>query len=172
MAATALGIGVTDLALEKARGADGRLARRRIAGSYSASWLFSGLFGWIIKLQARQLADQAVWFKGAKEQLSSEREDGRLHAPDELIVELEGVERHIAVGREKMLEILRRQEASGNQNPFVDSVRIYLVAASDFQEAVADFRWSAMEADADADIANGRLKSFNSVEELLAELNS
>jgi hypothetical protein len=172
MSATSLSFGVTDLALAKARGADAHLSRRRLAKFFSFSGLFTGFFAWIVRRQAHQFADLSVWFKGAKAQLSSEREDGRLHASDELITELEKAERHIAKGREQMLSILKGQEASGQQNDFVDAVRAYVIAASDFQEALSDFRWAAMEADADADIEKGRVKSFTSLEELLADLNS
>ena len=169
MTATAIAFGVTDLALEKARDAEVRVHRRSVS---FIGRVFSGLAAWLVRRNARELADMAVWFKGAKAQLREERDEGKLHAPDELIEALESAESSIARGREKMLTILRKQEAMHGRSEFVEAVRSYVAAAADFQESLANFRWAAMEADADADLAEGKVQAFASLDDLLADLKS
>lgn len=164
--------GVADLALEKAQCADTRLAHKSNPVLAFLSSIFAGLATRLIRSQAKDLANTAVWFKGAKAQMAIEREDGELHASDDLIAALEKTEADILELRAKMLEILVKNEQQKVANEFVYALRAWVAAAADFHDAVVDFRWAAMETDADADVNAGRIETFASVDELLAELRS
>ncbi len=174
MTATTLHFGVTDLALEKVRSMNGRISR------------FSRIFLKLVRFhafvtritvrrnaQTKRLANLAVWFQGAKTVLAQERTDGKVHAPEELIKGLERLERILIEGRESDLDFVRNSStAMGISSPYVEAVRAHLAAAADLYEAISSFKWAAMEADADAEIASGKVKYFNSASDLFADLNS
>lgn len=174
MTVATLTFGVTDLALEKAQEADSRLAPKSFSVASFIANLFASAAAKVVHTQAHELAVMAVWFKGAKAELAAEREEGQPHAPEKLLDALERTEKHIAKGREKMLGILRKQaQSNGKSEVFLNAVRAYVIAAADFHDSVMSFRWAAMEADADADIAKGRVSGqFTSAEDLLASLKS
>ena len=163
--------GVADLALEKAQCADTRLAHKSNPFLAFLSSVFAGLATRLIRSQAKDLANLAVWFKGAKAQLAVERADGELHASEDLVVALEKAEADILDLRANMLEILVEKEHEKVSN-LTYALRAWVAAAADFHDAVVDFRWAAMEADADADIKAGRVETFDLVDDLLAELKS
>lgn len=164
--------GVADLALEKAQCADTRLAHKSNPFLAFLSSMFAGLATRFIRSQAKDLVNTAVWFKGAKAQLATERADGELHASEDLVTALEKAETDILHLRAEMLEILMKNEQAKASSNFIYALRAWVAAAADFHDAVVDFRWAAMEADADADIKAGRVETFDSVDDLIAELKS
>lgn len=173
MTTASIAFGVTDLALEKARCADAELSRKSNPFVHFLSSFFSGLAVKLVQSKARDLANLAVWFKGAKAQLAEERAEGVLAAPDKLLIALEKAETDILEVREFMLGLLAENEKKRHvHKDYVRVLRAWVIAATDFHDALVDFRWAAMEADADADIKAGRTQTFNNLEDLLADLKS
>lgn len=156
--------GVADLALERAQRAETHLVRKANPVLAFLAKLFAGFAARILRSAAKELVSQAVWFKGAKAQLAMELEDGKPLVSENLIAALEKLEDDILICREKMLKLLTDGEKKGLPEPIAAAISAWISAAVDLHDALVEFRWAAMEAEADADIKSGRIES-DSVDE-------
>lgn len=129
----------------------------------------------ILRATARRVADQAVWFRGAAERVRHADPVAEPVDPDgRLVAALERYEQTLLKSRESMLGMVRRHGGKpGKYSQRVGTEAAVCAAAyADAFEAVQAFRWELMEQAADADIAAGRFHTFNSADELLAQLQS
>jgi hypothetical protein len=128
-----------------------------------------------VRKSARSMADQAVWFRGAADHVK--QADPMADAVDPngtLSASLERYEKALMSTREALLGTMALHSAKNGKH----SQRLAAVAATcaaayaDAFEAVQAFRWALMEQAADADIAAGRVHTFDSAEALLAQLQA
>ena len=174
MTVSTIGFDITDLALEKAQEANFSLSRKSFSITAFIANFFNKAAAKAIHKQAHKAAVLAVWFKGAKVELFVKPEEEHPHTRVKLLDTLEKTETNIATIRQKMLGYLREHEQLPKPDEdFLGAVRTYIAAAADYQEAIMNFRWAVMEADADSDIAQGRVSGpFATAEDLLTSLKS
>jgi len=75
---------------------------------------------------------------------------------------------------EEALKVLREFEAidGGVENQVRAAMRNISISVADTFEALQEFKWAILEKGADRDIESGSVHSFDSVEDLIASLNS
>lgn len=143
--------------------------------AFVSRW-FGGVFAGLIDKQAQKLASKALIFRGAIAQLEAdptsfpefsdaEKEQALLQKMLEAEQSLLNV-RKIALDSAKRLE-----ELDGRRRGTVrDAWRRTATASADCLENMQAFKWALTERNADADVAAGRVQTFDNVEDLLGSL--
>lgn len=114
--------------------------------------LFAAVLARKIEGRSRQWLDHAVWFRGARADITKLSDQGCILDPDlELQQALERVEAHVLKTRKLALEIVDHLERSdGSRTGLLrDAWRGLALAATDLYEAVSAFKWEMLEFDAD-----------------------
>ena len=137
-------------------------------------WVGEPIAWYLNKLAARS-AGSAVWFKGATAELCGE--GGMQLSPEEeekVLACLEEAMQSSLSTHEEALKVLREFEAidGGVENQVRAAMRNISISVADTFEALQEFKWAILEKGADRDIENGSVHSFDSVEDLIASLNS
>lgn len=118
-----------------------------------------------------KMADQAVWFHGVRMSI----EDGaQMPVGDDetaaLVASLEKAQASIMQLREAILPLAAQFTGRNPDSRIGRSLKKQLLVLSDLFAALESARWAVLEREADTDIEQGRVKRFDSVEDLLADL--
>lgn len=161
---------ISDLAMAQAGAAGSRVhpGEFRVL-AHLGRWFGRPIANYINK-QGRQLAEGAVWFRGALATLSDGTE--YTQPEEQFIARLEIAERDLVRAHQIALDVVREIESVSSQRngQLRDAFRNVAASATDTLEALQAYKWAVMERNADADIAAGRVEAFDSVDDLLAHL--
>ena len=118
-------------------------------------------------------ADQSVWFHGVK---MSIEDGGKMPVSDEetglMIAKLESAQDAVMRLRQAVLPLVEQFSGYNKDSRVARSLRRQLVALADLFDAIESARWAVLEREADIDIDQGKVKSFDSVDDLIADLNA
>ncbi len=134
-------------------------------------WFARPIVGYV-EDRARRVATGAVWFQGALASLPEEPES--VYQEDALIPLLETAESQLISLRQTSLKIVADLESmDGRRDGELRSAfRKMAIACVDLFDAIQAFRWALLERNADADMAAGRVESFQTAEQLIASLKN
>jgi hypothetical protein len=137
-----------------------------------ASALASAACAYIDRHTAK-IADQAVWFHGVK---MSIEDGGKAHVSEDdtgnMIAELEKAQGAVMQLREAILQLVGQFCSYNKESRVANCLKRQLVELTNLFDAIESARWAVMEFEADADIDQGKVKHFDSVGDLLADLNA
>lgn len=166
---------LSDLAIREVRQSERHIPSH---GLRSLAWMgrWAGKpIAWYLNKMAARAAGSAVWFKGAKAELCGE--SGMRLSPEEEEKVLACLEEALSSSlstHQEALRVLREFEAvdGGVENQVRAAMRNISISMADTFDALQEFKWAILEKGADRDIDSGNVQSFDSVEDLMASLNS
>ncbi|RST47328.1 hypothetical protein [Variovorax sp. MHTC-1] len=119
-----------------------------------------------------RMADQAVWFNGVKTSMEDGAKLPVSNDTEEMIAQLESAQSAVMQLREAIMKLSVQFFGYNPESRVARSLKRQLVVLADLFDAIESARWAVMEREADLDIDQGKVKYFESVDDLLSELNS